>query len=85
MKKRFPIVVAWVEEQDISMSQRIRILTRLTPHACMWLRRGTEFDIQRAHDWVSREHPGGRAIAFRERVDDPLAEAKKLIMEGRTS
>lgn len=88
-KKIQTIVVAWTTKEmehdgrpfAMDLGARPRMVEVTKAHACVWLNRGRERDIETARAYIaSHEAETGRVFVYPTSEKDPLGRARREIM-----
>lgn len=83
------IVVAWTTQEqefdgrpfarDLGALPGLREVTK--PHACVWLNKGSDADIEKAQAFIASDAPDtGRVFVYPTNEKDPLGRARREIL-----
>jgi hypothetical protein len=76
------VVIAWVDEHQYrTVGACPQWETSREGRACVWLRRGTKTDVDKAQTYITHEHPKtGRVFTYSVDEKEPLARARKEVL-----
>jgi hypothetical protein len=84
----FQIVIAWTEDSAewdgapyaADLGERPTMRPTRLAKAAMWLRQGTEVDVEKARAYAAKD--GHRVLTFPQSERDPLGAAKAAVLRG---